>query len=785
MATQTYTQRLNSTANNVLTLVLTETTDAANNTSRIDYSVSVVGSGFDVTNNNYLTLKLGGNLMFGGNPGRVVNSATITSGTWYYTHNQDGTGSFSVECSYSTILANDGSVSATINTTHTATTIPRTSTFTVGNGTLNTAQTISITKANSSYTHTLTYKCGSSTGTITTKTSNSSVSWTPALSLATQNTTGTSLSCTITCTTFNGNTNMGSTSKTITLSIPASVAPTAGNITASEGNPTVVPADPFSGVYIFRKSRINLSCVVSTSSAQGATIVNAYYQVDSYKYNATVTQSGTNWTCAKTNMSPLNPGTYSYSLVATDSRGRTVTKTGSVTVYEYKSPTISNFTVERCNSSGVASDSGTCIKVTATVTYSSLNSKNPCTRTLSWSPATGSTSSKTYSTNSISETITAYTFSGDNPYQFTLTVTDYFNTVTSLKGVPSEVVLVDYYNDGKGMAVGGVAQTTNLFDVYFPTQIRNDLTLDKSGSHIDVNMKGRFNIDLFAGSTDEAIVFGATDKTNNRYIYYYNYLGNLTLDRPTYVHSTRTNSTMYNIGTELDKAYYVADKDNGSGDAGYICIAAITITGQYLNVPIVFEVAKRGMRFGHIYVAFNGAASVDPGLEYIYTTGDLDVNSVRICKTGTSGWRLWIQSEGWGHVCLVRAVVPKFAADRVIMDYTPVFQTGEPSGTTTAIATSRKPFNMSVLWSGTFSSGSITISNVCQFYPCITVVGLPTSGAGIATVVIPLNKITTSDQPFQIHDETNYFKFNVKRSGNSIVLTYVSKSASGYITQVY
>lgn len=97
-----------------------------------------------------------------------------------------------------------------VSGTHTLTTIPRASSVSATAVNLGSATTVSISRASSSFTHTLTYSFGSATGTIATKTSSTSVSWTPPLSLANQIPSATSGTCTITCTTYNGSTSIGS-----------------------------------------------------------------------------------------------------------------------------------------------------------------------------------------------------------------------------------------------------------------------------------------------------------------------------------------------------------------------------------------------------------------------------------------------------------------------------------------------------------------------------------------------------------------------------------------------
>ena len=98
------------------------------------------------------------------------------------------------------------------------------------------ATTISITRASSSFTHTLSYSFGSTSGTIATKTTSTSVSWTPALTLANQIPNALTGTCTITCETYNGSTKIGSKTCTLTLTVPSSVKPTITSLTAARVN---------------------------------------------------------------------------------------------------------------------------------------------------------------------------------------------------------------------------------------------------------------------------------------------------------------------------------------------------------------------------------------------------------------------------------------------------------------------------------------------------------------------------------------------------------------------
>lgn len=85
--------------------------------------------------------------------------------------------------------------------------------------------TITITRYNDSYIHTLTYVFGELTGTIATKTTNTSIAWAIPDDFYTQVTDTNSRECTITCDTYNGDTKIGSSNCTLTISVSALMAP--------------------------------------------------------------------------------------------------------------------------------------------------------------------------------------------------------------------------------------------------------------------------------------------------------------------------------------------------------------------------------------------------------------------------------------------------------------------------------------------------------------------------------------------------------------------------------
>ena len=115
-------------------------------------------------------------------------------------HNSDGSKSITIKSVFYLRATLSGTYyeSITASATVTLDSIPRASSVSASNVNMGSATTISITRASSSFTHTLKYSFGSASGTIATKTTSTSVSWTPGLTLANQIPNALTGTCTIT-----------------------------------------------------------------------------------------------------------------------------------------------------------------------------------------------------------------------------------------------------------------------------------------------------------------------------------------------------------------------------------------------------------------------------------------------------------------------------------------------------------------------------------------------------------------------------------------------------------
>ena len=260
--------------------------------------------------------------------------------------------------------------------------------------------------------------------------------------------------CTITCTTYNGNTSIGSKTCTLTLSVPASVKPTITSLTAARVDGDVPSAW---GIYVQTKSKATLT-INGAAGSYGSTISS--YSITGGGYTSTASSFTTGF---------LNTsGTVTFTATVTDSRGRvSAAATVSISVVAYSPPSFSSYLSQRCLSNGTVNEDGTYIRGQVSYSYASCSSKNTITRATYYKKA-----SDTAWTNASAafSSGTAFTFGGgkistETSYDIKYTLTDAFTTIAIQDIVSTAAVVMDFKRGGKGVAVGKVSEVDNAFEV--------------------------------------------------------------------------------------------------------------------------------------------------------------------------------------------------------------------------------------------------------------------------------------------------------------------------------
>jgi len=433
-------------------------------------------------------------------------------------HNADGTKTITLQGAWSTSHSSyisGGSVSASV----TLTTIPRATapTLSASSVAFNSSVTITMNRASSSFTHTLTYSCGSASGTIGTDLGTSKA-WTVPNSLMSQIPSATSAKITIACKTYSGSTLIGTKTVTLTATVPSSIVPTISTIRLTDPNNLAATY----GGYVQNKSKLKVE--VDCAGVYGSTITNVSITAlgktaTTNPYTSVIITDG--------------QGSKTVSVTITDSRGRTASSTASFTVLAYSSPTISSMTAIRCNSSGTADDEGTYIKVTYTFAIASLNSKNTKSAVTEYRSSAASTYSNADTYTGAYSGTRSFVFgaggiSVDSAYNVKLTVSDAFTSTTKNVDVPSAFVVIDFRSTGKGMAVGQVS-SKDRFQVGMETELNKNVYLSPDNdTEKNILFQNTGNgtythrSKLYGGNGSSTTAIGLYDYLNSRNILVYN-----------------------------------------------------------------------------------------------------------------------------------------------------------------------------------------------------------------------------------------------------------------------
>ena len=318
---------------------------------------------------------------------------------------------------------------------------------------------VGLTPADSSFKHKLTYSVGSLTGQTAglasggnfTAAGNVTIVFTPPTSLGAQFPNANSTNCTITCYTYNSSgTLIGTTTNAFNLNVP-SYTPS--------GSVAITGVNLLSSTYVQGKSSATVT--ITASSSYGATIQSYSTVLD-----------GKTYTAQKFTSSVLSTGTKTAKVTVKDSRGKSVTvDSSSITVYAYSIPYITSFSLAR-------QTDGTTVIATLKGGFAAVNNKNAKTVKVTLNGVTNTVTTSAYTF----DTTTTFTgVSTDQTFTSTLTLTDSYTTVTATSVLPTVAVTMDFHNSGKGIAMGKVAETSNLLDVNWNERVRKNLTVD--GTH--------------------------------------------------------------------------------------------------------------------------------------------------------------------------------------------------------------------------------------------------------------------------------------------------------------
>lgn len=463
---------------------------------------------------------------------------TFASGTLKIAHNSDGSKSFTIS-GFSGWIYDSGTTNASAQS-FTLSTIPRASSVSCSTANISSNATITINRASTSFTHTLTYVFGSLTGTIATKTSSTNISWTLPTTFYAQIPNAKSGAGTITCQTYNGSTLIGSKSTSFTATVSESASKPTLSPTVVDSNTTTTALTGDSSKFI--KYYSNASAATGAAARNSSTLKSQKIVCGA---KSLATASGT--------ISAVESGSFSFS--ATDSRGYITTQTVNKTLIEYVKLTCS-MEAGAPTTAGVATlkisgnyFNGSFGKVANTLTVQ-YRYKTQGENYGSWTTVTATKSGNTYSATA---SISGLNYL--NTYVFQVRAIDKLATVNSNEQTRKTTPVFDWSKDDFNINGTLKVNNKNIFDLIYPI----------GSIYISVN------------STNPEVLFGGTwEQIQGRFL-----LG-MSSSYPVgstggskdavvvaHTHNPANQSGYYGFTTNASKAFTVGDMGSQSGSGRY------------------------------------------------------------------------------------------------------------------------------------------------------------------------------------------------------------------------
>lgn len=619
--------------------------------------------------------------------------------------------------------------------------------------------TISTPAVNSAYRHTLRYAFGSASGTIATGIA-SSKSWTPPVSLAIQIPSATAGSGTIYCDTYSGSTLLGTKSVSITLTVPGSVVPSAGTLSAALAEDT-----SGTGLYVkgMGKAKLTLS---GASGAYGSSITSYTITGGGWSASASTLTTGT----------LASAGNITFTATVTDSRGRKASTTRAINVVNYTKPGVAVCDVYRCDADGNRKKAGTYFAVEINASYSAItgNTLNITARYKKQSESSYGTAANV--TNNGKTVLGGGNIGASTTYDVLVTVADKYNSLLIQRTLSTKSVLQSFKRSA-GAAIGKVAELANWLDVAWNTRIRGNLKVDGGMSD------GAWNRD----ATDLMLINFSGDDPYNSNTNYDNVVR--TEDASTLINSPVTSGPFYayrkvypvyvpwshhsKIFVELRETFpqkgriwtQAYDPNNGWGDNGW--------THPFTNKDVV-PIANGGTgatNRGDALYNFIVGGVYSGNLNDLAVIGSYWIN-LSNCQNGPS-------SSGYGTMEVTRSTTNNYLQRFTFymgMTYYRTFTNGRwydwralPNAHTAE-----------TLWEGSLKNGTATIANGAK-YAYLIVGGWAGSNEDAVTQIIPVGwgthmRLTSADK---------WFAYQCDSSGSNASIKILSNPSGGSIAWVW
>ena len=320
-----------------LYLQITENSyNVENNSSNVSYSGWIEGINNITTFYGYkmdgvikrgeTTLASGSATATSSKPVSKNNKYVLASGTQNFVHDSKGELTLSLTFTYSS--SSPHASASTTTASLVLTKIPRASSITAIDVDIGSSTVINISKADASFTTSIDYSFGSLSGNIVTKSAESSIGWNVPTSFFSQIPNAKSGVCTLTATTYSGDSVLGTSSTTMNCRVNEDNSkPLINSITISDDNTTNNSLTGSSSTLIRYTSKPKV--VVSANSRNGATLTS--YTILNNNVGATINSSSDSVTYTYTEA--IQSGDFTISVA--DSRGYITTQYKTVNIVNY------------------------------------------------------------------------------------------------------------------------------------------------------------------------------------------------------------------------------------------------------------------------------------------------------------------------------------------------------------------------------------------------------------------------------------------------------------------
>lgn len=337
-----------------------------------------------------------------------------------------------------------------------------------------TAAQLNITAYNPAYTHIVTWSFGNYSTIQTIPAGTASATYTIPLSWLDAIPSATSGSGTVSLETVDtGGVNLGIYIYPFTVTVPASVVPSITSVTSEPVNTNSVLNSW--GIYVYGKSQARIT-INGAVGKYGSTIKS---------YSITTDPSiGSGSSSTLTTSTLYKTGTVTITATVTDSRGRTATKSTTISIYPYSAPYFTETVAYRGNSSGTRDDTnGTYAYIKASFTRYALSGSNMVSASMTLTQIGGSYSITRTLTSGIGIVVGDGNLAVDATYQVTLTVTDTVGSSAVYRiEINSAAYIIHVKKGGKAIGFGMAAGSDNTVSFGWPIKLSYPLEISQGGT---------------------------------------------------------------------------------------------------------------------------------------------------------------------------------------------------------------------------------------------------------------------------------------------------------------